>query len=702
MKLPTLRRRLYTLLAQWFLLFLVVSSLVSFMSFSRFRKNALDERLLLARTVARYLDSTVATAIQSLGRLAAQLPSLDASAVDPMRSFRFQSLFRDAIYILDEQANRIVADPPFAEPLPLNRLVDHEAVTPLFYKSDGTERPTLAIVQPFRRAGRQYYIVSEMNPMGSMMNTFLQSLGTEPDLHVVVVDAHGVVIAAPDQKQLFRSMSEAAMLQDRIAAHRPLVLEGASCGVCETDHQNGGFLTVMVPLRYAPWGIVVQQHKKIAFAAVYTSQWGFLAAGALLVLMGVFLSRALLRSVVAPIQSLSHQAELLRHGDLSRVIRVAGDHEIEVLATTLDAARQRLASTLGELQSLNENLEAQVASRTEVLTAQYDNLRLLHDVAQASTRERELEHFLPDALRLVAEHYAFPAVGLVTMPLDAHPESYAHPAGASLSWLRPDASPPAGWQRRDLLYQGRQQAQLYCPALDPRDEEVMAALQQQLAMSLHGFHLLKRTLAQDGQRRVLVRRLLDASEEERRRIARELHDEIAQLLTVIQLSLNDVSLDTAEMRKAKDLLTETQREIHRIIYDLRPSLLDDLGLSAAVKSYGMSYLDRQGIAANLEIEEDLRLSPEIEIATFRIYQEIVTNILRHAKAENVSIELYVADGQMVLGVEDDGVGFNPDEKFEGVGLVGMRERAALVNGTITFTSEPGTGTYVVLKVPLPP
>jgi signal transduction histidine kinase len=539
-----------------------------------------------------------------------------------------------------------------------------------------------------------------MNPLGSMMSTFLQNLGTEPDLHVVVVDVKGRVIAAPDQRQLFRVMPQAQLIGDRIKAHRALVFEGAECHVCDKVHEGGGFLTVMAPLRFAPWGVVVQQHKSTAFAALYASQSGFLAAGALLVLMGVFLSRALLKSVISPIQSLSDQAELLRRGDLSAPITVEGDHEIKVLAVTMDEARERLSSTLRELQNLNINLEAQVASRTKVLRTQYENLRLLHDVAQVSTREREPERLIPEILRLIAEHHALRAAALVTMPLDGHPAVYTFPEGTVLPWLEHGAHAPADWQKWILEYQGRVQATLFCPRIERDSGEVMEALRHQVALSLHGTYLLQRTLVQDGQRRGLVRRLLDASEEERKRIARELHDEIAQLLTVIQLSLEDMPDDNAEIRKARELLGETQREVHRIIYDLRPSLLDDLGLSAAIKWYATNYVSSQGLEVSLEVEDELRPSPEIEIATFRIYQEIITNILRHAGAENVSIELYSTGDELVLGVEDDGVGFSPAEKFEGAGIVGMRERAALVNGTIKFNSEVGTGTTVTLRIPL--
>ncbi len=205
---------------------------------------------------------------------------------------------------------------------------------------------------------------------------------------------------------------------------------------------------------------------------------------------------------------------------------------------------------------------------------------------------------------------------------------------------------------------------------------------------------------QDEQRKILVRRMLGATEDERRRLARELHDEIAQLLTVIQLSLHNMHVDTPEMARANSLLVRTQEEIHRIIHDLRPSLLDDLGLPTAMKSYADDHLRRQGVNVSLEIEEGLPSRPEIETVIFRIYQELVTNILRHAHAEHVSIELYERDGKLVLAVEDDGQGFDPEAKSEGAGITGMRERAALVNGTIRFDSEAGMGTHVVVEIPL--
>lgn len=700
MRRATLRRRLNTVLLQWFLLLGVAAAAVLVVSLPAIQRTLVDDRFLLARTIAHYLDATLSTALQDLGRLSSELPAVKADLAARLRIFRFQSPFREATYILDERARMIVADPADAEPLPAPRLRPHEAVTPLVRKPGDEQRPVLAIVQPFRVEHGTYYVVSEMNPLGSMISAFLQDLGLDADMQVAVVDENGVVVAAHDQRQMFRSLPDAQAYGERIRAHRPLVTEDLPWGFDSDRHDPAEVLTVMVPLRFAPWGVVVQQHGVRAFSGLYTARRGLLLAGLVLVGMAFLLSRTLSRSIVSPIGELSRQAETMRTGDLSSPIGVSGDHEIELLGRTLDEARQRLASTLGELKALNEDLEGQVEIRTRVIEAKYRDLELLHAVAQLSAQERDPDRVVPEILELIAAHYSFAAAAIVTRPLDRPAATYVVPREAVLPWLAAGRTPPADWQRREIAHQGRALAELFHPRVESLDEQVVGALAHQLAISLDGAYLWKRTIVQDEQRRVLLRRLLSATEEERRRLARELHDEISQLLTVVQLSLHHVDVDTPEMRQARSLLAKTQQETHRIIHDLRPTLLDDLGLPAAIEAHAQEHLIGQGLSVSLEIEEELPVRPEIEIATFRIYQELVTNILRHAKAEHVSIELYQRDGRLILAVEDDGLGFDLDEKSEGAGITGMRERAALVNGEIRFDSEPAMGTHVVVEIPI--
>ena len=567
-----LRRRLNTVLLQWFLLLVIIAGTLWILFLPGIRKNLVDERLLLARAIAHSLDATIATSIQGLGRIAADLPDAPAEAAARLRAFRFQSPFAESSYVVDDRATIVVSDPDDVRAMPAAWLGYHEAVTPLVRKPGREDHPVLAIVQPFTRLGRTQYLVAEMNPVGSGVNHLLSELQPDPGMHLVVIDDNGVVVASADGNDLFRALPSAAVYGDRIRAHRPLVLDG-TLSEFSTD-AGGTALTVMVPLRFAAWGVLIEQRHDAAFSGISTMSRGLLVTGLGLAVMGVLLARTLSRSVVRPIRQLSRQAEVMRAGDLSTPITASGDHEIALLASTLDEARARLSASLTELQAFNGQLEEQVRARTAVI------------------------------------------------------------------------------------------------------------------------------IQQDEQRKVLLRRLLGATEEERRRLARELHDEIAQLLTVIQLTLHNTNIDSPEMARANDLLVKTQEEIHRIIHDLRPSLLDDLGLATAMRAYADEHLRRHGLAVNLEVEEPLPASPEIQTVIFRIYQELVTNILRHANAEQVSVELYVRDGTLVLDVEDDGRGFDIEARSEGAGVTGMRERAALVNGTIRFDSEADLGTHVVVEIPL--
>jgi signal transduction histidine kinase len=147
-------------------------------------------------------------------------------------------------------------------------------------------------------------------------------------------------------------------------------------------------------------------------------------------------------------------------------------------------------------------------------------------------------------------------------------------------------------------------------------------------------------------------------------------------------------------------------DLHRVIYDLRPSMLDDLGLLPAIRWYA-ERLSKRGVSVQFEFPETPPdLTPEARIAVFRVVQEALSNVERHARAETVLVGCDVTARELTIEVEDDGVGFDPDEmrqpreSGQGLGLLGMRERLALLGGTLTVESQPGKGTRVVIHLPL--
>jgi PAS domain S-box-containing protein len=211
---------------------------------------------------------------------------------------------------------------------------------------------------------------------------------------------------------------------------------------------------------------------------------------------------------------------------------------------------------------------------------------------------------------------------------------------------------------------------------------------------------------------VLSRQLVEAQETERRNIARELHDEIGQALTVIELNLQAMmrSPAKAERRRLEECLSVVERvlaQVQDISLNLRPSLLDDLGLEPALRWT----TDRQAALVGLEVQfhaERLgrRLDPVIETACFRIAQEALTNVVRHARAKVVTVNLQIRGDQLHLHVQDNGIGFAiagvREKAVNGasLGLLGMEERAALVGGELQMTSAPGEGTEVHAWLPL--
>jgi signal transduction histidine kinase len=205
-------------------------------------------------------------------------------------------------------------------------------------------------------------------------------------------------------------------------------------------------------------------------------------------------------------------------------------------------------------------------------------------------------------------------------------------------------------------------------------------------------------------------------EEERTRIAREIHDELGQLLTGIKMEVriieNQLSdRDDRSLNPIIDRLVETSEmvdstitSIQRISAGLRPSTLDDLGLATALGEEASLFSERSGIPCKIEIKDDLgQLPPEVTTNTFRIFQEALTNVARHAGAGKIEARIAVNGGMLTLEVHDDGRGIDLEElhDIKSLGIIGMLERAESMNGKVEFRRDRGQGTSVILTIPLP-
>ncbi|MBI2832401.1 MAG: GAF domain-containing sensor histidine kinase [Chloroflexi bacterium] len=250
------------------------------------------------------------------------------------------------------------------------------------------------------------------------------------------------------------------------------------------------------------------------------------------------------------------------------------------------------------------------------------------------------------------------------------------------------------------------------------DMYLLHAIGDQLGVAIEEAKLHERLTRARERYRQLARQTLVAQEEERRRIARELHDETSQMLSGLTLQLQAL-VDMAEMasnqdsefidrlKKVQSMAVQIHKEISRLIADLRPSLLDTLGLVPAIRQYAESNLRPLGISVVVEVKGmDRRLPPEVEAGLFRFVQGAVGNIAQHSRASNASITLEYVNNELLFRIRDDGQGFdvskitNIEESGRGRGVFSMKERVALLGGHCQIISRSGQGTTVHATVPI--
>lgn len=208
---------------------------------------------------------------------------------------------------------------------------------------------------------------------------------------------------------------------------------------------------------------------------------------------------------------------------------------------------------------------------------------------------------------------------------------------------------------------------------------------------------------------LLNQRINEISEDERKNISREIHDQLGQSLTALKIDMNWLSGKIAsnseegiKLKRIVELLTSTTKDVQRISSELHPAMLEDIGLDATIEWYCEEFEKRMGIKCQFKLDETKSVDEKKGLSLYRVLQEALTNVARHANAKKTNINLYLADDSVVMEVIDDGIGIKKEKinSYKSLGLIGMRERVRKYNGTLDITPASNKGTKIRISIPI--
>jgi signal transduction histidine kinase/HAMP domain-containing protein len=445
-----------------------------------------------------------------------------------------------------------------------------------------------------------------------------------------------------------------------------------------------------------------------------------LVVAAIPLLIGIVLSAsAMRRKVLRPLAEVDLAVERLGEGDLSTRLPAYRDREFGEVAATFNDMAQRLERQAVDVRATVRTLRSEIAVLEELRSMLTEGATLPAVLERAATHlgaalEASGVAIRPSARGVAAAGWGSPPRAVTAMGRASRHGTPMASAG-TLARVPPDT--PLSWVAVPARSRGAALALVVVGwdpprALDDAERELLGALAGLIGIAVDNAGLLGELHEKEDNLQALLHKTLTAQEEERRRIARELHDETSQVLSALLMNVGVLESqapvgepERARIQAVRRLAEEAARNLDTMLFELRPPLLDELGLIPAMRWYVSQMSDAWGLPVTFEGGKIGRLSDATEVTAFRIVQEAVGNVARHARASAASVRVTPMNGHLRLEVHDDGVGFDPAaagaRAREGgsVGLMGMRERAELAGGWIKIDSAPGRGTTVVAEIP---
>lgn len=746
----------------------------------------LNEHVLRARMLAANLDASLSHVAGMLTILSSKInlddPQADLQEWDAIFDRDFQSI--QGVYVFDARGRMVAAtaiapdirweDVPVIQNMPVGTLrsISIEGM-PHSYAL-----VTVPISQPGSAPGVLAAVIDLSNPDIFISNG---ALDLERTGILQILDGKGQVLASTQPEQTLSEETIEKITQQLFVEEKPMF---EACLGCTSNEMTAtGTILAFAPLSQAPWGVVLWYDSQELLApvrqlALQTAIFGFLAIlGALLL---VFITT---RSVILPVQALTEATCRIRDAlydpsDLELIEctlantlakkSVQRRDEIGILANSFLTMCNHLQQSMREIQTWNRELDARVQARTQ-------QLAILNAVALTVNQSLNLEDILNRALDEVLQLSGIDVVAIFLQDsTQGHLKLMAY-RGLSEKAARlanevglldgscggvmelgravvvPDLSQHRGRGAKSLQ-QEKIASLMHVPLMTKRwtlgsmcvgarhlnefheeEQNLLTAIGNQIAIAIENARLYGEVQQKEQIRRKLFKKSLAAQEDERKRIARELHDEVSQSLTALlyeaedELELHHPPAVKKRLQGICDLTRHTLDNVHKLMFDLRPSILDQLGLIPALRWMAETRLEPKGIRVSVITSIDLdyfdsepyqRLSPEIETTLYRVLQEAINNIARHSAARNVEINLRIEDDIAILSITDDGIGFDLTElnvettqsvdtkdiqssdNTRGLGLLGMQERVELLGGELEINSAPGNGTQIYIRIPI--
>lgn len=726
----------------------------------------LAERLVIAQMAARSEDALLRQALFELEKATtfADFDPADPDLAEEMHmlahSYGRISTLSLGVLFLDAAGRVVLAEPWDAAPygqelsdLPhiARSMLERRSTFSQPYQDVRTGQPAVAVTLPLTRedGSLKALLVGAIDLSSpAVVGPLEHARRLGHTGHAELVDARGMILASTEGGMASQP-GEHLDFYRRMAGGREAVetVPYSYAEVAEADAPR--HIMAYTPLQSVDWGVAVGGDAVETLAPVRRLEVTLFVVGAvgLVAALGITLLGA--RQLIGPILALTGAAQRIASGDVSTPIQVPAVAELGTLAGSLEAMRVALGRSI-------EDLEERVAERTSELERRNRELRVAGEIAVLASQSLDLETVLESALERVmavtgahaGSVYVRDGDGALTLRLSrgvtrrwTREEARIHPGqclcglacldGETLlcgdlaedSRVTRPACRQVGFRSAaavplfareetvgliNLLARDREH-------FSPADVPLLDAIGHQVGIAVENARLVAELREREQVRRRLLQRVIGAQEEERMRLSRELHDETLQALAAVSVALGTAqkALGTAplgvgrQLEQVSQLLRGTLGELRRMIFDLRPSALDDLGLVPALQRYARERLAPQGVEVTFDTP-DLpdRLPPPVEGSLFRIIQEALTNVAKHARASRVTVGLYPDGGRVRAVVRDDGIGFdpglNPSTQGEGLGLVSMRERAELMGGQLQTLSAAGLGTEVRIEMPLRP